>query len=47
MFYPGLPDQVYIATGATDMRKSINGLSILVAEQLFSQSIVRPPVLFL
>jgi transposase len=34
MFYPGLPDQVYIATGATDMRKSINGLSILVAEQL-------------
>jgi len=34
MFFPGLPDQVYIATGATDMRKSINGLSILVAEQL-------------
>jgi len=34
MFFPGLPGQVYIATGATDMRKSINGLSILVAEQL-------------
>lgn len=24
--------QVYIATGATDMRKSINGLSLLVAD---------------
>jgi transposase len=34
MFFPGLQDQVYIATGATDMRKSINGLSIMVAEQL-------------
>jgi len=34
MFFPGLSDQVYIATGATDMRKSINGLSIMVAEQL-------------
>ena len=33
MFFPGLPDQVYIATGATDMRKSINGLSIIVAER--------------
>ena len=33
MFFPGFPDQVYIATGATDMRKSINGLSIMVAEQ--------------
>ncbi len=28
MFFPGVLDQVYIATGATDMRKSINGLSI-------------------
>ena len=28
------PVQVYIATGITDMRKSINGLSILVEEQL-------------
>jgi transposase len=34
MFFPGFPGQVYIATGATDMRKSINGLSIMVAEQL-------------
>jgi len=34
MFFPGLSDQVYIATGVTDMRKSINGLSIMVAEQL-------------
>jgi len=33
MFFPGLSDQVYIATGATDMRKSINGLSIIVADQ--------------
>ena len=34
MFFPGSSLQVYIATGITDMRKSINGLSILVAEQL-------------
>jgi transposase len=34
MFFPGVLDQVFIATGATDMRKSINGLSIMVAEQL-------------
>lgn len=27
-------NQVYLATGFTDMRKSINGLSILVSEQL-------------
>lgn len=26
--------KVYLATGSTDMRKSINGLSILVSEQL-------------
>lgn len=26
--------QVYLVTGFTDMRKSINGLSIIVAEQL-------------
>ena len=26
--------QVYLATGFTDMRKSINGLSIIVSEQL-------------
>lgn len=35
--------RVYIALGATDMRKSINGLSLLVAEQfeldLFSGSL--------
>ena len=33
--FPFLPAvRVYLATGATDRRKSINGLSILVAEQL-------------
>jgi transposase len=26
--------QVYLATGFTDMRKSINGLSLIVSEQL-------------
>ncbi len=34
MFYPGISTRVYIAPGATDMRKSINGLSLLVADQL-------------
>ncbi len=34
MFYPTAPAQVYIAPGATDMRKSINGLSLLVVDQL-------------
>lgn len=34
MFYPPAPVQVYIAPGATDMRKSINGLSLLVVDQL-------------
>ena len=34
MFFRNSPVQVYLATGSTDMRKSINGLSILVAEQL-------------
>lgn len=34
MFSPANAAQVYIATGVTDMRKSINGLSILVADQL-------------
>ena len=34
MFSPAHPMRVYIATGTTDMRKSINGLSILVADQL-------------
>ena len=28
------PQQVYLVTGFTDMRKSINGLSVIVAEQL-------------
>lgn len=28
------PIKVFLVTGATDMRKSINGLSLLVAEQL-------------
>ena len=34
MFAPAHPAQVYIATGITDMRKSINSLSILVSDQL-------------
>lgn len=34
MFAPAHQVKVYIATGITDMRKSINGLSILVADQL-------------
>lgn len=34
MFSPGNAVRVYLATGATDMRKSINGLSILIADQL-------------
>ena len=33
-FRDTIPSCVYLATGSTDMRKSINGLSILVAEQL-------------
>ena len=45
MFFPEILEQVYIATGETDMRKSINGLSIMIAEQLA----LNPwsPVLFL
>lgn len=34
MFVPPPSTQVYIAPGATDMRKSINGLSLLVTDQL-------------
>lgn len=33
MFSPAHPVQVFIAPGTTDMRKSINGLSMLVADQ--------------
>jgi len=33
MLGPGKDVKVYIALGATDMRKSINGLSLIVAEQ--------------
>ena len=33
MFLPSLNIKVYLAMGSTDMRKSINGLSILVSEQ--------------
>jgi hypothetical protein len=36
--------QVYLATGFTDMRKSINGLSLIVSEQL-GQTLL--PVVFL
>jgi transposase len=34
MFFPGKSVQVYLATGSTDMRKSIDSLSILVADRL-------------
>ena len=34
MFVPTAGVRVYIAPGATDMRKAINGLSLVVAEQL-------------
>jgi len=34
MFLSTLNQKVYIALGVTDMRKSINGLSIIVSEQL-------------
>jgi transposase len=32
--FPGAGVRVYLATGATDMRKAISGLSILVGERL-------------
>lgn len=32
--FPGTGVRVYLATGATDMRKAISGLSILVGERL-------------
>ena len=47
MFSPANPAQVYIATGVTDMRKSINGLSILVADQLELDPSIRPSLCFL
>jgi len=34
MFLPSVNIKVYLAMGSTDMRKSINGLSILVSEQM-------------
>jgi transposase len=34
MFRPSGSTRVYLAPGATDMRKSINGLSLLVADVL-------------
>lgn len=34
MFLPSVNIKVYLAMGSTDMRKSINGLSILVSAQL-------------
>ncbi len=34
MFYPAIPTRVYIVPGATDMRKAIDGLSLLVADRL-------------
>ena len=34
MFYPSASVQVYIAPGVTDMRKAINGLSLLVSDQM-------------
>ena len=45
MFVPPQISTVYIAVGATDMRKSINGLSLLVQDQfelnLFSGNLFR------
>lgn len=34
MFYPARTTRVYIAPGATDMRKAINSLSLLVMDHL-------------
>jgi transposase len=34
MFFPGKSVQVYLATGPTDMRKSIDSLSIMVSDRL-------------
>ncbi len=34
MFVPTAGMRVYVAPGATDIRKAINGLSLVVAEQL-------------
>ena len=34
MMLPATDVRVYLALGATDMRKSIDGLSILVSQQL-------------
>ena len=34
MFCPAASARVYIAPGVTDMRKSINGLSLMVADKL-------------
>jgi transposase len=34
MFSPGRSVRVYLAAGSTDMRKSIDSLSILVADRL-------------
>lgn len=34
MFFNSSPPQVYLALGSIDMRKAINGLSILVEDQL-------------
>jgi hypothetical protein len=38
--------QVYLATGFTDMRKSINGLSLIVSEQLGQTLLPWRPVVF-
>ena len=34
MMYPPLKTRIYLAVGSTDMRKAINGLSILVEDQM-------------
>jgi len=34
MMLPQCPDKVYLAIGGTDMRKSINGLSIMVEQAM-------------
>ena len=41
MFLPSVNIKVYLAIGRTDMRKSINGLSILVSDH-YVVMIIRP-----
>ena len=40
-------DEIYIVTGRTDMRKSIDGLCAIVEDQLHMESKAKRPVSFL